>query len=160
MSIRLTCGRSQVQVLYRPPDKSPVTATVTGLLICCRAAVSLVFSLIGIKPGSPFPFCPRWLAASRRSHSTNSLPAPSLRRLLKNFSKNSQNHKTCGAVPVSIYQKAGHREGYEIFDGPFTQADNRIRVETALTDAEPLSCDLVLHQPSGLFCRLVIGKGW
>ncbi len=30
MSIRLTCGRSQVQVLYRPPEKSLETIVFQG----------------------------------------------------------------------------------------------------------------------------------
>ena len=42
MSIRLTCGRSQVQVLYRPPEKSLETITVSRLFF---------------SPGAFFPFC-------------------------------------------------------------------------------------------------------
>ena len=34
MSIRLTCGRSQVQVLYRPPEKSLETQRFQGFFFC------------------------------------------------------------------------------------------------------------------------------
>lgn len=56
MSIRLTCGRSQVQVLYRPPDQSPEAARLQGILFCSETCFSLIFShngLLSNKNGNP-----------------------------------------------------------------------------------------------------------
>ena len=65
MSIRLTCGRSQVQVLYRPPEKSLETQWFQGFFFCLEGFYPY-FTLIGSCAG-PGQADTLWMNSSIRS---------------------------------------------------------------------------------------------